>query len=77
MATTLGLSEVADLVTQNLEEEETAAKKILSVSQAILEDAAGEPETDEGPETAKEKTSARKSKEDEKKAASEVKKRAS
>jgi ferritin-like metal-binding protein YciE len=77
MANVLGMSEVADLLTQNLKEEETAAKKILAVSQAILEEAVIEPETEGGPKTAKENASARKSKEDEKKAAPDVKKRAS
>ena len=75
MAKVLGMAEVEKLLTANLQEEETAAKKILAVSQAIMEEAAGEPETEEAPKSAKEKTSERKSKEDEKKAAPDVKKR--
>jgi len=77
MAKALGMAEIAELLAQNLKEEETAAEKILAVSESILEEAVDEPETDEGPKTAKEKTSERKSKEDEKKAAPDVKRRAS
>ena len=77
MATTLGLNDVVELLTENLNEEETAAKKILDVAQSILEQAAGEPSKEKKPKTAKEKYSAQKSKEDEKKAAPDVKRRAS
>jgi ferritin-like metal-binding protein YciE len=74
MAKVLGMDEVAGFLKENLNEEETAAKKILAASQSILAEAASEPEMDKGRKSAKEKTSERKSKEDEKKAAPEVKK---
>ena len=74
MANALGMNEVAGFLKENLKEEETAAKKILSASQSILAEAVSEPEMDKAPKTAKEKTSERKSKEDEKKAAPDVKK---
>jgi ferritin-like metal-binding protein YciE len=77
MATTLGLNDVVELLTENLNEEETAAQKILDAAQSILEQAAGEPSKEKKPKTAKEKYSAQKSKEDEKKAAPDVKRRAS
>src|ERR1700753_3630006 len=63
MANALGMSDVAELLTQNLQEEQAAAEKILSASQTILEDAVREPETeDDEAKTAKEKASERKSK---------------
>ncbi len=72
MANTLNLTEVAKLLKQNLAEEENAAKKILSLGQTILAQSAGEPESEKGPKSAKEKTSDKKSKEDEKKAAPDL-----
>jgi ferritin-like metal-binding protein YciE len=76
MTKTLGLSDVEALLTENLNEELSAAKNIQAVSQSIFQEASGQPEEEEeAPKTAKEKTSARKSKEDEKKAAPELKKR--
>jgi ferritin-like metal-binding protein YciE len=69
MATTLGLSDVAGLLTENLNEELAAAKKILAAAQPILKEAANEPEQEKKPKTGKEKYSDKKSKEDEKKAA--------
>jgi ferritin-like metal-binding protein YciE len=69
MANVLGLSDVAELLTENLNQEVTAAKKILEAAHSILKESASEPEG--------EKYSAKKSKEDEKKAASDVKRRAS
>lgn len=72
MANTLNLTEVAKLLKQNLAEEENAAKKILSLGQTILTQSAGEPESEKGPKSAKEKTSDKKSKEDEKKAAPDL-----
>ncbi len=77
MAKVLGLSEVAGLLNENLDEELAAAEKILAASQAILTQSAGEPEQEEESKSAKEKYSAKKSKEDEKKAAPAIKRRAS
>ncbi len=77
MAKVLGLSDVAELLTENLNEEVTAAKKILEAAHSILKESASEPEADKKPKSEKEKYSAKKSKEDEKKAASDVKRRAS
>ena len=77
MAKVLGLSDVAELLTENLNEEVTAAKKILEAAHSILKESASEPEGDKKPKSEKEKYSAKKSKEDEKKAASDVKRRAS
>ena len=77
MAKVLGLSDVAGLLTENLNEEVTAAKKILEAAQSILKESASEPEGEKKPKSGKEKYSAKKSKEDEQKAASDVKRRAS
>lgn len=77
MARVLGMGDVADLLTENLNEELAAAEKILAAAQPIMNEAASEPEEEEKPKTAKEKTSAKKSKEDEKKAAPSVRRRAS
>jgi ferritin-like metal-binding protein YciE len=77
MAKVLGLSDVAELLTENLNEEVTAAKKILEAAHSILKESASEPEGEKKPKSGKEKYSAKKSIEDEKKAASEVKRRAS
>jgi ferritin-like metal-binding protein YciE len=77
MAKVLGLSDVAELLTENLNEEVTAAKKILEAAHSILKESASEPEGDKKPKSGKEKYSAKKSIEDEKKAASDVKRRAS
>ena len=76
MAKTLGISEVVDLLKENLEEEVGAAKKITAAAQPILKAAAEQP-ADEEPvaKSAKEKYSAKKSKDDEKKAAPDLKKR--
>ncbi len=75
MANTLKMSDVVDLLQQNLREEENAAKKVFAAAQAILKESAAEPESRKGPKTAKEKTSDKKSKEDEKNAASGLHKR--
>lgn len=75
MAKALKMSDVADLLQQNLSEEENAAKKILAASQAILKESSVEPESRKGPKSAKEKLSQKKSKEDEKKAATDLQKR--
>jgi ferritin-like metal-binding protein YciE len=73
MAKTLGLSEVAGLLEENLAEEEAAAKKITAAAQPILKASAAQPEEPEGPKSGKEKYSAAKSREDEKKAEPDLK----
>jgi ferritin-like metal-binding protein YciE len=77
MAKVLGMSDVVGLLTDNLNEELTASKKILVLAQSILKESASEPEGEKKPKSAKEKYSAQKSKEDEKKAAPDLKKRVS
>jgi ferritin-like metal-binding protein YciE len=77
MAKTLGMSEVVSLLTANLKEEVAAAEKITSAAEPILAESAKEPEMKSGPMSGKEKYSAQKSREDEKKAAPDLKKRAS
>ena len=69
MAKTLGLKEVASLLTENLNEELTAAKKVLAAAQPILRESAKQPQEPRKPKSGKEKYSAEKSREDEKKAA--------
>ena len=70
MAKTLGLSEVINLLTENLNEEVLAAKKIVALSQPILKESAAQREEEkQKPKTGKEKYSDQKSREDEKKAA--------
>ena len=76
MAKTLGLNEIALLLNENLSEELAAAKKIKVAAQPILKAAASQPETKKEPKSGKEKYSAKKSKEDEKKAAPDLKKKA-
>jgi ferritin-like metal-binding protein YciE len=76
MATTLGMEDVVDLLTSNLEEELAAAKKVRAAGGPILQKAAAQPEDGpKKPKSGKEKYSAKKSKEDEKKAAPGLKKR--
>jgi ferritin-like metal-binding protein YciE len=77
MAKVLGLTDVVGLLTENLNEELTASKKILAAAQSILKASATEPEQEKKPKSGKEKYSDKKSKEDEKKAAPEVKRRVS
>lgn len=78
MAKVLEMQEIVDLLTENLNEEVSAAKKILAAGQSILQESAREPEQEKkSPKTSKEKTSDKKSKEDEKKAAPNLKKKAS
>ena len=73
MAKTLGIREVVDLLTENLQEELGAAKKITAAAQPILKAAAEQPDDEEPPaKSAKEKYSAKKSRDDEKKAAADV-----
>jgi len=74
-ATTLGLTKVVRLLNQNLKEELAAAKKITAAGKPILKQSAAEPETPKPPKSGKEKYSAKKSKEDEKKAAPSLKKK--
>ena len=69
MAKTLGEAEIVSLLSENLKEEVAAADKITAAAAPILKQAASEPDFDTKPKTSKEKTSARKSKEDERKAA--------
>jgi ferritin-like metal-binding protein YciE len=73
MAKTLDMQDVAKLLTENLNEELTAATKILAAAQPILKEAASEPEQEKEPKSGKEKYSEKKSKEDEKKAAPALK----
>ena len=73
MAKILGMTEVAGLLTENLNEELAAADKILAAAEPILKAAAGEPEHEKEPKSGKEKYSDKKSKEDEKKAAPALK----
>jgi ferritin-like metal-binding protein YciE len=76
MAKTLGLSKVVSLLTENLNEELAAAEKITVVGGPILKQSADEPEKPKKPMSGKEKYSAEKSREDEKKASADLKKRA-
>jgi ferritin-like metal-binding protein YciE len=75
MAKILGLSDVAALLNENLNEEVTAAKKILAAGQSILKSAASEPEMKKKAKSAKEKYSSKKSREDERNAAASLHKR--
>ncbi len=75
MAKILGLSDVAALLNENLNEEVTAAKKILAAGQSILKSAASEPEMKKKAKSAKEKYSSQKSREDERNAAASLHKR--
>jgi ferritin-like metal-binding protein YciE len=77
MAKTLGMQDVVDLLTKNLNEELAAAAKITDAAQPILMESAEEPEHRKKPMSAKEKTSAQKSREDERAAAPGLKKKAS
>jgi hypothetical protein len=77
MAKVLGLTDVAGMLNENLNEEVNAAKKILAAGHSILKEAASEPEQEKKPKSGKEKYSDKKSKEDEKKAAPDIKRQAS
>ena len=72
MATGLGERKVASLLTANLREELAAAKKISKLAIPIIKRSASEPEAEKKPKTGKERYSAKKSKEDEQKAAQEL-----
>jgi ferritin-like metal-binding protein YciE len=75
MAEALGLDEAVELLTLTLEEESSAAEKIRMAAKPILAKSAGEPDTPEKPKSGKEKYSEKKSVEDEKSAAADLKKR--
>jgi ferritin-like metal-binding protein YciE len=77
MAKALGMSEIASLLTDNLDEEVAAAEKITAAARPILAKSAEEPEAPKKHLSGKQKYSAEKSREDEKKAALDLKKRAS
>jgi ferritin-like metal-binding protein YciE len=72
MANAFGMTKIAKLLTSNLKEEVAAATKITAAGGPIIKLSAMEPETPKAPKTGKEKYSARKSKEDESKAAPEL-----
>jgi ferritin-like metal-binding protein YciE len=74
MAKTLRLSQVVDLLSENLNEELAAAKKIKVAGAPIMKAALRQPEDeDKAPKTGREKYSAKKSREDEKNAAPSLK----
>jgi ferritin-like metal-binding protein YciE len=72
MATTLKMPKAIRLLNANLKEELAAAKKVTAAGVGILKQAAAEPETPKKPKTGKEEYSAKKSKEDEPKAAPDL-----
>jgi hypothetical protein len=72
MATTLAMPNVAKLLSSNLKEELAAAAKITATGAPIMRQSAQEPEVPKKPKTGKEKYSAKKSKEDEAKAAPDL-----
>jgi ferritin-like metal-binding protein YciE len=72
MATALGMTKIVKLLNSNLKEELAAAKKITAAGTPILKLSAKEPETPKEPKSGKEKYSAKKSKEDEAKAARDL-----
>src|ERR1700733_5756200 len=73
MATTLALPKVAKLLSSNLKEELAASTKITAAGIPIMRQSAQEPEEPKKPKTGKENYSAKKSKEDESKAAPDLK----
>jgi ferritin-like metal-binding protein YciE len=77
MAKTLGMEDVIELLTENLNEEVAAAAKITEAATPLLQQSAEEPEQKKKPKSAKEKYSAQKSREDEKAAAAGLRKKAS
>ncbi len=72
MATALALPKVVKLLNANLREELAAAKKVTAAAGPIMKQSAREPEAPKKPKTAKDEYSAKKSKEDEAKAAPEL-----
>ncbi len=78
MAKTLGMQDVIDLLTENLNEEMAAAAKITESAKPLLLESSEEPEQRrKKPRSAKEKDSAQKSGEDERHAVTGTRKRAS
>lgn len=77
MAKALGMTEIASLLTDNLDEEVAAAEKITAAARPIFAESAEEPEAPKKPLSGKQKYSAEKSRQDERKAAPDLKKRAS
>jgi ferritin-like metal-binding protein YciE len=78
MAKTLGMQDVIDLLTENLNEEMAAAAKITEAAKPILLESSEEPEPEKKkPKSAKEKNSAQKSREDERQASAGMRRRAS
>jgi ferritin-like metal-binding protein YciE len=78
MAKTLGMQDVIDLLTENLNEEMAAAAKITEAAKPILLESSEEPEPEKKkPKSAKEKNSAQKSREDERQASGGMRRRAS
>jgi len=75
IANTLGLTDISKLLKGNLDEEVAAAKKIRAAAQPIFKEAGSQADEEKAPKTGKEKYSAKKSIEDEKKASSGMKKR--
>jgi ferritin-like metal-binding protein YciE len=73
MAKTLGMRDVSSLLTENLKEELSTAKQIMTIASSILKEAASEPDQEKEPKSGKEKYSARKSKQDEQRAARALK----
>jgi ferritin-like metal-binding protein YciE len=76
MAKTLGMQDVIDLLTENLNEEMAAAAKITEAAKPILLESSEQPEERKKPRSAKDKSSTQKSREDER-AAGGMRKRAS
>src|SRR3981189_2074453 len=78
MGKTLGMQDVIDLLTENLNEELAAAAKITEAAKPILLESSEEPEPEKKkPKSAKEKNSAQKSREDERQASGGMRRRAS
>lgn len=73
MAQTLGLSKIATTLSRTLKEEQAAADKVTAASTPLMRQAASEREKEKGPKSGKEKYSAKKSREDEEKAARDLK----
>lgn len=72
MATTLAMPSVAKLLSSNLKEELAAAAKITTAGIPLMKQSAQEPDEQKKPKTGKEKYSAKKSREDEAKAAPDL-----
>jgi ferritin-like metal-binding protein YciE len=72
MATTLAMPSVAKLLSSNLKEELASAAKITTAGIPLMKQSAQEPDEQKKPKTGKEKYSAKKSREDEAKAAPDL-----